>query len=81
MLLCCLYFRWFNDHQCWNVTTLEKAVSRAQSVLYMDKAQAVSINMFWSPLVVMVIGIVLASLVAIGEILWYKYRGRVGRPL
>lgn len=67
--------RWFSDQECWNVTFVENTVSRMAS-LYIDQPQRVTLSIFWSPLVVMIIGVVLSIGVAIAEMLWYKYRGR-----
>lgn len=75
-LLFLMFLRWFSDKACWNVTTIEETVSTA-STLEVNEPKRVSVGMFWSPLVVMILGVILSFIVAVAEIFWYKYRGRV----
>ena len=49
----------------------------AQSQLLVNKPKQVNLNMFWSGIVLIIIGTVVSCLVAVGEIFWFKYRGRV----
>ena len=68
--------RWFNDRRCHVATLQEKAQSKT-SALYLDRPQRVTLHMFWSPIVLIIVGLVVSGLIGAGELLWYKYRGRV----
>ncbi len=67
---------WIGDDQCWNVTTFERHVAD-MSQLFVNKPKQINLDMFWGPLVLLVIGIVLTGVIAAVEMLYYKYRGRV----
>jgi hypothetical protein len=62
--------------ECWNVS---EAVSKqsASSQLLVNEPKQVNAEMFWSGIVLIIVGAVLSCFVAAAEILWYKYRGRV----
>ena len=55
----------------------ERAAAARDSALYLDTPRRVSMHMFWSPIVLMTIGLVVSALMAVAEILWYRQRGRV----
>ena len=70
--------RWFVEKgECWNVTQAEKTLSKA-SALYLNQPKRVNMRMFWSLLVIVVIGVVLSIIIFVAELLHYKYRGKVG---
>ena len=72
-----LELRWFQlKGECWNVTAVTNVIAKA-SALFLNVPKRVNMRMFWSVLVIMIVGVILSVLTAITEILWYKYRGRV----
>ena len=62
--------------ECWDVALQEKHLSQT-SALFINKPKVVNLKMFWGPLVLLLVGVVVTILVAIAEILYYKYKGRV----
>lgn len=67
--------RWFSDHECWNVTSYDRSANDI-SGLYVDKPQKVTIRIFWSPLVIMCLAVLVSGLVGLAEYMYYKYRGQ-----
>ena len=49
----------------------------SSSQLLVNKPKKVNLDMFWSGIVLIIVGTALSCLVAAAEILWFKYRGRV----
>ncbi|ELU17492.1 hypothetical protein CAPTEDRAFT_164454 [Capitella teleta] len=68
--------KWFaGNRQCWNVTLVE-TVLRKQLSLDVNRPKKVDMRIFWGPLVMIITGLVLSSLVCLAETIWYKTRGR-----
>ncbi len=67
---------WRGDDECWNVTTVENH-GQQMSQLYVYKPRQITLDMFWGPLVLLVIGVVLSGVIAGVEILYFKCKGRV----
>lgn len=47
------------------------------SALYVNKPEGITLDMFMGPLLLILVGVILAIIVAIGEIIYYKQKGRV----
>jgi ABC-type amino acid transport substrate-binding protein len=69
--------RWFSDRdQCWNVTRAERLVSEINNALYVDQPKSVDVTMFAGPLILVMVGLALSVLIALAEMMYYRYRGR-----
>ena len=62
--------------KCWNVFRIERMVSDV-STMHVNQPKSVSLSMFWGALLLLCIGIVLSLLLCLGEVAFFKYRGRV----
>jgi len=68
--------RWFVEKgECWNVTQAERSQLQV-STLTLNEPKRVNMQMFWSLLVILVVGLFLSGLTFVAELLYYKYKGR-----
>jgi ABC-type amino acid transport substrate-binding protein len=61
--------------ECWNVTKMEKVISQANSFT-LNKPKQITVDMFWGPLVLLTVGVILSILIGTAEVFYYKYKGR-----
>lgn len=66
---------WAEESECWMKST-KKHVAK-MSALYVNKPEGITLDMFMGPLLLILVGVILAIIVAIGEIIYYKQKGRV----
>ena len=70
--------KWFEiKGECWNVTKRAEVERASRSQVYLNKPKTVNLSMMWSAFVIIACGIILSVIVAVGEIMWFRYRGRV----
>lgn len=71
--------KWFVDrNECWNVTMMDRLVADVASALYVNKPKSVDLGMFWSPLVLVIVGVIASLIIAFAEMMYYRQWGRVG---
>jgi len=75
--------KWFvGTGQCWNATKRGDggtASSGKTAPLYVDQPKRIDLSMFWGALVLLLVGLVVSSLVAGGEIVYYRQWGKVSQ--
>jgi len=70
--------KWFVDkNECWNVTIMDRVVADANSMLYINKPKTIDLNMFWGPLVLVIVGVLISLVIAFAEMMYYRQWGRV----
>lgn len=70
--------KWFVDkNECWNVTVMERLVADVNSMLYVNKPKSVDLNMFWGPLLLVIVGVFVSLIIAFAEMMYYRQWGRV----
>ena len=47
------------------------------SQMSVNKPKRIDLSMFWGPLVMIAVGVILSVIVGLAEIFYFKYRGRV----
>lgn len=69
--------KWFVDrNECWNVTVMDRIVADVTSIMYVNKPKSIDLNMFWGPLVLVIVGVVVSLIIAFAEMMYYRQWGR-----
>jgi hypothetical protein len=67
--------KWFDNGECAHVQMAEDMIKQL-STLYLNQPARLSLHTFYSHILIMILGFVAAIIVAIVEIIWFKYKGR-----
>lgn len=71
---------WVDRGQCYAHKMIDKTLEQVLTIAAVEP-QRISLTLFWQPVVILVVGCVLAVILAVVETVYFKYRGRVSYTL
>lgn len=71
---------WVDRGQCYAHKIHDKMLEQVLTIAAVEP-QRISLTLFWQPVVILVVGCVLAVILAVVETVYFKYRGRVSYTL